>query len=129
MSKTFDLEERTAKFGEDVIEFAKQISKNVITLPLIDQLVRAGTSVGSNYCEADCAETKKDFEHKLGICKKESKESRHWLRMIVKATPELKEQARKLWQEANELNLIFTAIVKKSRLNSYPKRQSPAAEI
>lgn len=113
----FDLEERTAVFGENIIEFAKKIPKNTITISLIDQLVRAGTSVGANYCEADCAETRKDFEHKLGICKKESKETRHWLRMIAIAMPELKNEARKLWQEANELNLIFTAIVRKSRAN------------
>ena len=113
--KVYDLEERTGKFGEDIIEFAKKIPKNPITLPLIGQLVRAGTSVGSNYCEADCAESKKDFEHKLGICKKESKESKHWLRMVSKATPELKDEARKLWREANELNLIFSSIVNKSR--------------
>ena len=111
----YDLEERTAKFGENIIGFAKRISKNPVTIPLISQLVRSGTSVGSNYCEADCAESKKDFEHKLGICKKESKESKHWLRMVSNATPELKEDARKLWQEANELNLIFSAIVNKSR--------------
>ena len=111
----YDLEERTAKFGEDIIEFAKRISKNPVTISLISQLVRSGTSVGSNYCEADCAESKKDFEHKLGICKKESKESKHWLRMVSNATPELKEDARNLWQEANELNLIFSAIVNKSR--------------
>jgi len=65
--------------------------------------------------EADCAESKKDFEHKLGICKKESKESKHWLRMVSKATPELKDEARKLWREANELNLIFSSIVNKSK--------------
>ncbi len=111
----YDLEERTAKFGEDMIKFAKTIPKNSITLPLISQLVRAGTSVGSNYCEADCAESRKDFEHKLGICKKESKESKHWLRMISTAVSELKDDARKLWKEANELNLIFSAIVIKSR--------------
>jgi four helix bundle protein len=74
-------------------------------------LVKAGTSVGANYCEADCAESKKDFEHKLGIRKKESKESKHWLRMISVAVPELKDEARILWQEANELNLIFSSIV------------------
>ncbi len=111
----YDLEERTAKFGEGIIEFAKKIPQNPINTPLISQLIRAGTSVGSNYCEADCAETKKDFEHKLGICKKESKESRHWIRMIVKAAPVLKDEARRLWREANELNLIFSAIVNKSR--------------
>jgi len=114
-NKIFDLEERTAKFSENIIEFTKKIPKNTITLPLITQLLRAGTSVGSNYNEADCAESRKDFEHKLGICKKESKESRYWLRIICTAAPELKTEARLLWKEANELNLIFTAIVKNSR--------------
>ena len=116
-NKIYDLEERTAKFGEDVIDFAKKIPQNVIIIPLIGQLVKAGTSVGSNYCEADCAESRKDFEHKIGICKKEAKESKHWLRLLAKAAPQLKEEAKKLWKEANELQLIFIAIVKKSRSN------------
>jgi four helix bundle protein len=119
--RKYDLEERTAKFGEAIIEFAKKVPKNVITIPLINQLIRAGTSVGSNYCEADCAESKKDFEHKLGICKKEAKESRHWLRMIAKAAPELKDEARIHWKEANELQLIFIAIVKKSKMHKIIK--------
>jgi len=114
-NKVYDLEERTAKFGEDIIEFAKKMPKNVITIPIIGQLVDAGTSVGANYVEADCAESKKDFEHKMGICKKESKESKHWLRMCAKAASELKQEARRLWREANELNLIFVTIVKNSR--------------
>ena len=66
----FDLEERTARFGEAVIVFAKSIPKNEVTLPLINQLVRSGTSVGANYCEADDAVSKKDFRHKIGLCKK-----------------------------------------------------------
>mgnify|MGYP001604108793 CR=1 FL=1 len=111
----YDLEERTAKFGENIIEFSKRIPQNPITIPLITQLIKAGTSVGANYNEADCAETKKDFEHKIGICKKESKESKHWLRMIAKAVPILKDDSRNLWKESNELNLIFSAIVNKSR--------------
>ncbi|MEK7080214.1 MAG: four helix bundle protein [Patescibacteria group bacterium] len=116
--RKFDLEERTAKFGESVIDFCKKIKSNPITMPLISQLIRSATSVGANYCEADCAETKKDFEHKLGICKKESKESRHWIRMIARANPELSDEARSYWKEANELNLIFSAIVRKSREKS-----------
>jgi len=117
MTKKYDLEERTAKFGEDIIEFAKKIPKNVITIPLIDQLIKAGTSVGGNYCEADCAESRKDFEHKLGICKKEAKESKHWLRMVAKACPKLKDEAKRLWKEANELKRIFISIIKKSQAN------------
>ena len=114
-NRIFDLEERTAKFGEEIIKFAQKIPKSTITIPLISQLVRAGTSVGANYMEADDAESKKDFVHKIGICKKESRETKHWLRMIVVSVPQLKEEARKLWKEAQELNLIFASITKKKR--------------
>lgn len=111
----FDLEERTSKFAEAVIDFCKKIPITPITKNIIEQLIKAATSVGANYCEADCAETKKDFEHKLGICKKESRESKYWLRMIARVCPELKDEAKILWKESNELNLIFCSIVKKSR--------------
>jgi|SRR3989338_3597498 len=114
-TKKYDLEERTAKFGEDIISFCKTIPKNPITVPLITQLVKAGTSVGANYSEADDAESKQDFRHKIGICKKEARESKHFLRMIVVAEPDLKDHARILWQEAKELNLIFNSIYKKVR--------------
>lgn len=113
--RKYDLEERTAKFGEKVIQFAKFISANDITKPLINQMIRSATSIGANYLEADDAESKKDFIHKLSICKKESKETKHWLRMIVMAQSELKDEARKLWQEAQELNLIFAAIIRKKQ--------------
>ncbi len=116
--KIYDLEERTAKLGENIISFSTRVPKNVVTLPIIGQLVRSGTSVGANYCEADDAESKKDFKHKIGICKKESRETKHWLRMIIVACPETKEEAIKLWQEAKELNLIFNAINKKLTENN-----------
>ena len=115
--KNFDLEERTAKFGEEIIRFAKKIPINEVTKPLINQLVKAGTSIGANYCEADDAESKKDFNHKIGICKKEARETKHWLRMIAVTILELKEEARKLWKEAKELNFIFNAIVRSSKNN------------
>jgi len=111
--KNYDLEERTAKFGEDVIRFCGKIKRSPINDPLINQLVKAGTSVGANYCEADDAESKQDFRHKIGICKKESRESKHFIRMIAIAIPELKEEAKPLWQEAKELNLIFNKIYRK----------------
>lgn len=111
--KIYDLEERTAIFGEKVIEFCKIVPKSVITSPLINQLVKCGTSVGANYCEADDAESKNDFRHKIGICKKESRESKHFIRMITIAIPDLKNEAKPLWQEAKELNLIFNSIYKK----------------
>ena len=109
----YDLEERTARFGEAIIAFAKKIPISQITRSLVDQIVRSGTSVGANYCEADDASSKKEFRQKIGYCRKESRETKHWLRMIVKAEPEFREEAKPLWQEAKELHLIFVAILRK----------------
>jgi len=109
----YDLSERTALFGENIIEFVKMLPKSFINNPLISQTVRSGTSVGANYMEADGAESKKDFRLKIAICKKESKETMHWLRMIAKANPDGREECRKLWKETHELALIFSAILKK----------------
>jgi len=107
----YDLEERTASFGEAIIELAKALSRNPINDPLINQIVRSGTSIGANYVEADGAESKRDFRHKISICKKESKETKHWLQMISKANPDKKEDCRELWKEAHELTLIFSSIL------------------
>jgi four helix bundle protein len=110
----FDLDERTARFGEAVIAFVRQVKLSPVTEPLVRQLVRSGTSIGANYCEADDAESKKDFRHKIGICRKEARETKYWLRMIACAVPGLKDDARALWSEAKELNLIFGAIRQRS---------------
>lgn len=112
--REYDLEERTALFGEAVLRYAKGVPVNEVTRPLISQLVRSATSIGANYCEANDAESKKDFRHKIGICRKESGETKHWLRMIVAAEPPLAVRTRELWQEAKELNLIFGAIRRSS---------------
>lgn len=114
-TKTYDLEERTAKFGESIIEFLRRIPKNEVTRPLITQLVRCSTSVGANYCEADDAESKMDFKHKIGICKKEARESKHFLRMMAKAEPAYRDEITTYWKEAKELNLIFNSIFQKVR--------------
>ncbi len=111
--KKYDLEERTARFAEGIVCFAKRIRKDNVNLTIIRQLVAAGTSVGANYCEADDAESKKDFKHKIGICKKEARETKYWLRIIVVTNPELEKEAKILSDEARELNLIFNAIVNK----------------
>ncbi len=113
--KRYDLEERTQIFGEAIIEFVKTLPMTPIIMPLINQIVRSGTSIGANYMEADGAESKKDFVHKIGICKKESKETLHWLRMIAKAVPEKKDGCRFLWKEAHEFTLIFSSIIKKAQ--------------
>ena len=98
--REFDLEERTAKFGEGVIELCKQVPKTVISLPIINHLIKSTTSVGANYCEADDAESKRDFKHKIGICKKESRESKHFLRMLLTLVPYKKDKIVPLLNEA-----------------------------
>ena len=112
-NKMFDLVERTGRFGEDVIIFVKQVKISVINESIIRQLIRSGTSIGANYMEADGAESKKDFMHKIGICKKEAKETMHWLRMLAKAESTHSDSCRVLWKEAHEFALIFSSIVRK----------------
>ncbi len=112
--KSYDLEERTARFGEGIIDLCKKAPKNVVTVPILSQLERAGTSIGANYCEANGASSKKDFMNKIFICKKESKETKYWLRMLARAAPELANECRELWQEAQEFTMIFSTIAKKS---------------
>ncbi|MEM7392122.1 MAG: four helix bundle protein [Verrucomicrobiota bacterium] len=108
--KPYDLEERTALFGEEVIDFLKKVPVTPITERLINQLAGAGTSVGANFCEADDAPSKKAFRNSISICKREAKESKFFIRMLARAVPELKEEAKPLWQEAKELHLIFAKI-------------------
>jgi len=111
----YDLEERTAKFGEAIIDFCKRIPKSSVNSPITSQLIRAGTSIGANYCEADEASSKKDFINKITIAKKETKETKYWLRMIAHAVPDFQTEARPLWREAQEFNLIFAAIVRNTK--------------
>jgi four helix bundle protein len=108
--RVYDLEERTARFGEAVIDFAKTIPQDTVTNRLISQLVGAATSVGANYVEADDAVSKKEFLKNIGPSRKEARETKHFLRMVVRAVPGLKPEARQLWEEARELHLIFSKI-------------------
>jgi four helix bundle protein len=112
--RKYDLAERTAAFGERVIQFARSLPQDSITKPLIAQIVRSGTSIGANYCEADDAISKKEFRQKISFCRKESRETKYWLRMIANAVPSSRDDARALWQEAKELHLIFCAIIRNS---------------
>ena len=111
----YDLEERTAKFGENIIEICKRVPNTAVTLPIISQLVRSGTSIGANYSEANGTSSRKDFKNKIFICKKESIETKYWLRMLSKTDGKFKDECRKLWKESQELTLIFSKIAKSSR--------------
>ncbi|MEX2007428.1 MAG: four helix bundle protein [Candidatus Levyibacteriota bacterium] len=109
-TKLYDLEERTAKFAENIIKLCRLIPLDTITKPIINQLVRAGTSIGANYCEANGASSKKDFKNKIYICKKESKETMYWLRILSNSVDGFKDKCKENWKEAHELTLIFSKI-------------------
>jgi four helix bundle protein len=109
----FDLEERTARFGEAIIRFCKKIPRVTENNRLISQLVGCGTSVGANYCEANEGVSKKDFRNTIGRCVKEAKETRYFLRMIAASEPSLADEARTLYREAKELHMIFASIYRK----------------
>ena len=108
----YDLEERTAKFGEKIISFVKTLKNDNINNPLINQIVRSATSIGANYMEANQASSKKDFKNKIRICGKESNETKHWLRMLAHANENQKEKCKQYWKESHELTLIFAKIFK-----------------
>src|SRR5579859_3890554 len=106
----FDLEERTAQFGEAIIRFCKKIPRGPENNRLISQLVGSGTSVGANYCEASEGVSKKDFKNTIGRCVKEAK---FFLRMMAASEPARADEACKLYLEAKELHLIFASIFRK----------------
>lgn len=114
-SQKYDLEERTASFAENVIKLCRAIKYDPVTNVVIGQLVRSATSIGANYMEANGASSKKDFRNKIHICKKESQETQHWLRMLGTAQPDLKNELRALWQEAHEFVLIFQKVTSSLR--------------
>ncbi len=111
----YNLEERTAKFGKNVIRFCKNLKLSVITEPLVKQIVRSATSIGANYMEANGACSKSDFRNKIFICKKEAMETKHWIRMISSAVAEKEKELRVLWKEAHELSLIFSKIANSAK--------------
>ena len=116
--RIYDLEERTAIFGQNIISLCKGIKVNNISGPLINQIIRSGTGIGANYMEANAASSKKDFINKISICKKECQETKHWLRMLEFYDNQLAPM-QDLKQECGELVLIFGRIISSSRSTKF----------
>lgn len=110
-SNKYDLEERTAKYSEELVKLCRSIKEDNISKPIINQLVRSGTNIGANYCEANNASSRKDFQNKIFICKKEAQETKYWLRTLSACCPDKAEELRKLWKETQELTMIFQKII------------------
>jgi len=114
VNKIYDLGERTTGFAEKVRDFCMKLPKNIANTEYIPQLLRASSSPGANYIEATEGLGIKDFNVKIKTCRRESKESAYWLRLVITDGTEVMESERAyLRQEARELVLIFTAILKK----------------
>lgn len=114
-SKTFDLEDRTAKFTTNVIVFINVCPKTMVNIELTKQLIRSAGSVGANYIEANEALSRKDFGMRAKICRKEAKESRYWLKLIEVSGDEIEKRRQDLVNESTELLKIFSSIVEKSK--------------
>ena len=108
-NREYDLAERTTRFAQQIVTFAGKMPRTPVTTPIITQLVRAGTSVGANNREANESVSLKEFRNKIGYCKKEANETKYWLQIMATAVPEMKDDARELWREADELHRIFAA--------------------
>ena len=118
----YDLEERVSIFAENILDFAQKHEKNGVIKVIIFQLARSATSIGANYMEANCAESKKDFIHKIAICNKEIKESSYWLRLSAKILKNEAETINVFRKESLELNKIFSKILISSKINESLKK-------
>jgi four helix bundle protein len=112
--KKFDLEDRTLKFAKDCIDLSKVLTKDNVNLELIGQFIRASSSVGANYREANDSITKRDFYHKIGICRREAKESKYWMELLAHANQKFSDKIMPLIDEALQLARIFAAISKRN---------------
>ena len=114
-SKRYDLEDRTFAYAKRVIAFIRNLPKTIANVEVMKQLVKASGSVGANYIEANEAVSRNDFKYRIKICRKESKESRYWLRLPELRDAEQEEERQALVQEATELMKIFGSILQKSK--------------
>jgi four helix bundle protein len=102
-------------FAREVIRLCRRVTVNPVTRDLISQVVRASSSVGANYREANDALSKKDFGHRIKIVRREAKEAHYWLQLLEEAVPELDGEVAGLLQEALELKKIFSSIAEKTK--------------
>jgi four helix bundle protein len=118
MDRPYKIQDRAFLFATEVIDFCKPlVSRGGIARELAMQLVDSGTSIGANLEEADGGQSKPDFRSKIAISRKEARESRYWLRLIVQAEPTLATKAAPLIDEARQLIDILTTIKMNSEQN------------
>ena len=111
-NKKYDLEDRTLRFAKACIDLCKLLVKDAVNIELLSQFIRSSGSVGANYREANDSTTKKDFYYRIGICRREAKESKYWLELILHSNQKLSDKVEPLVDEALQLARIFASIVK-----------------
>ena len=112
-----ELESRTKDFALSIIRFVTGLPRNKVTDVLGRQVLRSGTSVGANYREANRAESRNDFIHKIALVEKEAAESGYWLELLDESGLGDAIERRRLLKECNELLAIFTATGKTAKKN------------
>lgn len=111
-SKGRDIRERTFHFGVQIVKMANGLPRNVAGFELAKQIIRSGTGIGANVEEADAAESKNDFVHKMSIALKEAQETRYWIRMITESELSSSQVMQSLFMESDELVRVINAIIK-----------------
>ncbi len=113
-----DIVKRSYKFALRIIQIANKLPNSSFTYPIRDQLIRSGTSVGSNAEEASAGFSRSDFIFKMSVASKEAREANYWLRLIrdseIAKTDDLAEEINEAITESNEIKKILTSIVKTS---------------
>ena len=115
-----ELEQRTKRFAVELINFLYDLTYNKVLSVIINQLTKSGTSIGANYREANRAESKKDFIHKIGIVEKEASETVYWMELLAESnllTKDQRDAMEPLFSESKELLALFSSI---SRTSSSP---------
>ena len=113
--KAIDIQQRTFQFGVRIIKFVDKLPRTLSATELGRQLLRSGTSIAANMEEANGAESKSDFIHKVSIAYKEARETRLWLGMIEAANLTTAAEVKELHAESDELVRILFAILRKAR--------------
>jgi four helix bundle protein len=114
-----DIQKRTFDFGVRIVKLLDRLPRTLAAVEVGRQVLRSGTSVGANVQEADAAESKKDFIHKMGIARKEAQETRYWLAIFRTAILPNDTEVEALWKESDELARILAAIVNKTRAKQF----------
>ena len=110
-----DIQDRTFKFGVRIIKFVDKLPRSLSAVEIGRQLLRSGTSIAANMEEANGAESKSDFIHKVSIAYKEARETRLWLGMIEAAKLSEVAEVTELYAESDEIVRILFAILRKAR--------------